>query len=121
MCPPLRAGFVFLSLATPRKSPWAFRAGLGAKSMKAAPGCLIEQVQQFGSDRLHVLAGFGSGRSRCELGAQLCEVGRKSLVLGSEAGDLDSKAITLVTQVGVLPGGLVVLSPKGLSGINRCL
>jgi len=57
----LRAGFVFLGSRLLANQTWPFRAGLGAKSMKVAPGGLIQQGQQRGSEILHLLLSLGAG------------------------------------------------------------
>ena len=57
----LRAGFVFLGSRLLANQTWPFRAGLGAKSMKVAPGGLIQQGQQRGSEVLHLLLRLGAG------------------------------------------------------------
>src|SRR5215217_5768211 len=81
--------------------------------MKAAPTRLIKQGQQLSSDRFHVLARFGTGRSRRELRAQPREVGRKPLVLGVKAGDLDRQPVVLGTNQRVLTCEPAILSREG--------
>src|SRR3954462_11328398 len=58
--------------------------------MKAAPSRLIEQGQQLGSEGVHLLFGLGtgSGRVRCEQGAQSSDLCRKPVILGNENHDL---------------------------------
>src|SRR3954463_13359879 len=58
--------------------------------MKAAPSRLIEQGQQLGSEGVHLLFGLGtgSGRVRCEQGAQSSDLCRKPVILGNEDHDL---------------------------------
>ena len=51
--------------------------------MKVAPGWLIQQGQQRGSEVLHLLLRLGTdlGRLRSAEGTQVCDIGRKPLIL----------------------------------------
>jgi len=56
-----RGQVVFLGSRLLANQTWPFRAGLGAMSMKVAPGGLIQQRQQRGSEILHLLLSLGAG------------------------------------------------------------
>src|SRR6185436_3878459 len=93
------------------------RAGLGGRSMNAAPARVTKQGQQLGSDRCQVLRRLGSGRSRRKLLTHPRKVGRKPLVLSREARDHDRQPVALGPNQGVLAGKPLVLSREGCKSL----
>jgi len=81
---------VFLGSRLLANQTWPFRAGLGAKSMKVAPGGLIQQGQQRGSEVLHLLLRLGAGLGciRVKQGTEPGDFIRKPVILSRKDRNL---------------------------------